>query len=663
MATTYYNAFDDEQEPAPEPTPTAQYTPSIAPPPPPRPPKATELEGFQPAGESQPVSDYQEYQSPTQPAQDDFMDRASTIISAQDAIRPVSQPVPVIEQAAAYTPPPTAPTDGGYTPPPTVSTATPTDSGYTPPPTVSAPSFASPTDGDYAPPPTVTKQPAYESPTDAGGYSAPTIPVPISATDSGGYSMSPTIGLPPLPPTDVGGYTPPPAIPTSQGPTDSGGSTPPILSAPFSASGAYDPFSASAMSMSREEQFAAASNAAEQAAEAEAVNTPGTQAWQKAQAERDTLEAAKAGSGVHYNTPDEIARTIISQISSQIGGGRADGIQYTGNDDSPVQIFGKFDMGDGQGMRYLTEGEVKRLTGADSLNTGTPKGYTTPDGKPWDGGASAGSGNAPGEGSGESGGPASGPPTEPPDVPPINFPGGLPPLPPTKGFPITPPGIKAGPTGGAGAGSPTDTGAGAGPPTPVPAGTPDQSFGDKGSAALQARLQRAREAARRNIEEQMARRGIVGSSVEADTNRQLEADLAAQQQEGEFSIAQMESDNRFKQMAYDLQKRGMDADEAYRNAALAWQKEYGTKSLGVQEKSANAELESANFNRLVALFPFMKDYFDSIRNKDVNGDGKPDTEVKGSGTGGTNEEPPYPAPDGFEWQYIGQQLVLRPIGT
>lgn len=149
------------------------------------------------------------------------------------------------------------------------------------------------------------------------------------------------------------------------------------------------------------------------------------------------------------------------------------------------------------------------------------------------------------------------------------------------------------------------------PTTPSTRPTGETLFGEfddgmemfnRGAEALEARLQRSRERAKRNILDQMASRGVLGSSIESGTVADLESELAAQEMEGSadllrqrneyvlnnrsqqlqalgmdrdesFRYAAMENDSRFRDMTLQLQRAGMDMDQAYRTAALALQRE------------------------------------------------------------------------------------------
>ena len=141
--------------------------------------------------------------------------------------------------------------------------------------------------------------------------------------------------------------------------------------------------------------------------------------------------------------------------------------------------------------------------------------------------------------------------------------------------------------------------------------------------AIQQDIALRRDEGTRNIAEQMARRGVTGSSIEGDAIRNLERDLASlssqrmlevsqeqqrlQQQESQFArnyalqVAQtIQQESQFARSlnqadvhfvmshalqvrALELQALGMDRDDAYRWAALEQQNRISNRALDLQE--------------------------------------------------------------------------------
>jgi hypothetical protein len=169
---------------------------------------------------------------------------------------------------------------------------------------------------------------------------------------------------------------------------------------------------------------------------------------------------------------------------------------------------------------------------------------------------------------------------------------------PTSGY--TPPGADPGTMPG----DPREGGAAQGgdPATTDPAQMPGaqptwEATFQKGQEALQASLDRLAESNTRRLEELMARRGLLGSSIEADSMRQMLADLNAHGQQASFQMmrdmmnAELQGrdlslrertaadDVRIRERALALQEKGLDSDQAFRQAEFEWRKEAFEKEM------------------------------------------------------------------------------------
>lgn len=158
----------------------------------------------------------------------------------------------------------------------------------------------------------------------------------------------------------------------------------------------------------------------------------------------------------------------------------------------------------------------------------------------------------------------------------------------------------------------------------------------KGEQALTLGLARSRMSARRRLEEHAASRGLIGSSVEADMNRELEADLAVQEQQGLYELSKQRNEQQFRQFtlkaeesrfsrglaeqvasrmqqgdqfarslasgesqfamshglqreAQALQKQGMDRDESYRYAQMNLEQRLRTEAMNLQRQGMNQD--------------------------------------------------------------------------
>lgn len=151
----------------------------------------------------------------------------------------------------------------------------------------------------------------------------------------------------------------------------------------------------------------------------------------------------------------------------------------------------------------------------------------------------------------------------------------------------------------------------------------------QGASVIEQSLAKLRKQGNQSIAENAASRGLVGSSVEQENMLDYEAELQRQGQERLFNLqreqantygadrsasiaaglgfgdqsinllgmgmdndfrwAQMQNDSGFRNMAMQLQAQGMTADDAYRHAALAWQKQYGTGELDLRRQGVNSQ--------------------------------------------------------------------------
>lgn len=161
----------------------------------------------------------------------------------------------------------------------------------------------------------------------------------------------------------------------------------------------------------------------------------------------------------------------------------------------------------------------------------------------------------------------------------------------------------------------------------------DSDVVQQGASVIEASLNKMRKQGQRAIGEQAASRGLVGSSLEAENTREFEEELQRQGSERLFNLqreqantygadrgasinaglgfgnqslsmlgmgledqrmwAAMEQDAGFQNKVLELQNTGMNRDEAYRTAALDWQREYGRGELGVRKEGAQSQYNLA----------------------------------------------------------------------
>lgn len=174
----------------------------------------------------------------------------------------------------------------------------------------------------------------------------------------------------------------------------------------------------------------------------------------------------------------------------------------------------------------------------------------------------------------------------------------------------------------------------------------DSSVVQSGANVIEQSLAKLRAQGKKNLDEGYANRGLIGSSVEAEGNREFEQDLQRQGQErlfnlqreqantyaqdrgaslnaglnygqqglqmlglgmdNDLSYARMEQDAGFQNRAQELQAQGMTADDAYRQAALDWQKQYGTAELGVRKQGVDSQL-ILSLAQLTQQYPALSD--------------------------------------------------------
>lgn len=119
----------------------------------------------------------------------------------------------------------------------------------------------------------------------------------------------------------------------------------------------------------------------------------------------------------------------------------------------------------------------------------------------------------------------------------------------------------------------------------------DDELVQQGLAQIDKTLADKRESALSDIDERMAQRGLVGSSVEANTGAELAQDLERERSQYAFDLQREMANTRRQDMqaagqlavaqrANQLRERGMNLDDAYRQAALEFEQ---TKFFGDEE--------------------------------------------------------------------------------
>lgn len=314
-------------------------------------------------------------------------------------------------------------------------------------------------------------------------------------------------------------------------------------------------------------------------------------------------------------SPDEIKaymREMGIPTSVEEGNGGNPRWQFT-----PPPQAGEGDNGNGNDE--WNSGPIPSSGGAPQ---GAPPGYVPPTGDPTEWGATDGAGSAPG------------------GRPDIWGPGG----PPTAGGGSgAPPGTGGG--GEPGGFDPTDPGNDQDPTNdPAPDGLESRDLWGQGTKALEAQLDRFRQLSRRGLDEHYASRGLVGSSIEGDGHRELEADINVQAQKGLFDIQAMENDRGFKERYYQLAKSGQSSDEAYRNAKFEYDKKYGDKELGIRERESENDQLRDTMMMIMQSAPWLKDL---LKNGKLPG--------SGDGTGGSAEVD--------AWEKARQEFIRNGYGT